>query len=433
MSHVFISYSRRDTETVDKVVERLEKAGIKVWIDREGIRAGRQWRLQIVEAIDTANAFVLHVSEASVASVNVLKELNLAEDAAEPFVLPFLLEEVKLPAEMRYQLAGVQQIFYYRDPEKAYKELEATLQERMGSKREENPAETREIEIVVNGETIADFDEDKKQQLLALLAESTGVPVEKLAITRIELGSIHVFIDVPRQVGYALKALALNKDEKLIEGGVKSLRFTGDKHFISLKDVSKLPSQIKKKRSKLFSWGLAGLLLIALALASVFLPSSIDSEPTQTSTPTSTRTHLPADTKTPSLAPTLTSTPTITLTPTETPLPTPVVNFWVEPAEVIAGNCAVFRWEVENAQKVVFGSVEMDFTGRYSDCFCKTNVYTLTVIDLFEQESKHRQTITVIGACGSSSGTGSGSETASPEPTPIPIPTSTSTPKIIPG
>ena len=77
MSHVFMSYSRRDTAVVDSIVERLEKAGLKVWIDREGIEAGRQWRAQIVEAIDTAEAFVLSVSENSIASVNVLKELNI--------------------------------------------------------------------------------------------------------------------------------------------------------------------------------------------------------------------------------------------------------------------------------------------------------------------------------------------------------------------
>src|SRR5512136_2956061 len=114
-----MSYSRRDTATVDTIVARLEKAGIDVWIDREDIAAGKQWRAQIVEAIETAGAFVLSLSPDAAASANVLKELNLAESAPDPFVLPVLLREVRLPAEMRYQLAGVQHITYYTDPEKA--------------------------------------------------------------------------------------------------------------------------------------------------------------------------------------------------------------------------------------------------------------------------------------------------------------------------
>ena len=212
MSHVFMSYSRRDTAVVDSIVERLEKAGLKVWIDREGIEAGRQWRAQIVEAIDTAEAFVLNVSENSIASVNVLKELNLAEDAPDPFVLPVVLQEVKLPAEMRYQLAGVQQIMYYLDSDKAVRELEETLKERHEhfQQRDDKPeaAAPREIEIVVQGQAVADFDQEKKKQLLELLAEATGTSVGQLAVTRIELGSLHIFVKAPRQAGYALKALA---------------------------------------------------------------------------------------------------------------------------------------------------------------------------------------------------------------------------------
>lgn len=35
MSHVFVSYSRRESETVDRLVARLELENFHVWIDRE--------------------------------------------------------------------------------------------------------------------------------------------------------------------------------------------------------------------------------------------------------------------------------------------------------------------------------------------------------------------------------------------------------------
>jgi hypothetical protein len=48
MGHVFISYSRRDTEVVEKIIAELEAAGIEVWVDREAIKAGKQWRKHIL-------------------------------------------------------------------------------------------------------------------------------------------------------------------------------------------------------------------------------------------------------------------------------------------------------------------------------------------------------------------------------------------------
>ena len=62
MSHTFISYSRRDTELVDNFVASLQKAGLDIWLDREDIKAGNSWRVQIVEAIDDCDAFVLMLS-----------------------------------------------------------------------------------------------------------------------------------------------------------------------------------------------------------------------------------------------------------------------------------------------------------------------------------------------------------------------------------
>lgn len=41
MSQVFISYSRRNQEIVDRTVTALEQASMNVWIDREDIKAGK--------------------------------------------------------------------------------------------------------------------------------------------------------------------------------------------------------------------------------------------------------------------------------------------------------------------------------------------------------------------------------------------------------
>lgn len=81
MGQVFISYSRRDLDIVNRLVEVMQRVGINIWIDREEIKAGKLWRTQIVQAIDTCDAFILMLSSSSAASENVRKEIDLAQDS----------------------------------------------------------------------------------------------------------------------------------------------------------------------------------------------------------------------------------------------------------------------------------------------------------------------------------------------------------------
>lgn len=126
MSHIFISYSRRDKPQALSLAERLRAAGCNVWIDLHGIDAATSWSREIVGAIDACNAFLLLVSPSSLASHNVIKEVSLASEARKPIV-PVDLEGVELSADLRYQLAGLQRV--------AYDNFEAILRglERLGA------------------------------------------------------------------------------------------------------------------------------------------------------------------------------------------------------------------------------------------------------------------------------------------------------------
>ena len=50
MSHIFVSYSRKDASFVDRLIPELENAGHQVWIDRLGI-TGARWDLPGAEAV----------------------------------------------------------------------------------------------------------------------------------------------------------------------------------------------------------------------------------------------------------------------------------------------------------------------------------------------------------------------------------------------
>jgi adenylate cyclase len=111
MPDIFISYSRRDTEQALQLVERLRAEGMTVWIDQHGIEAATIWSEEIVNAIDECSAFVVLLSEHSVASSNVAKEVHVACEANKR-VLPIALDDVRLSNELRYHLAGIQRVAF---------------------------------------------------------------------------------------------------------------------------------------------------------------------------------------------------------------------------------------------------------------------------------------------------------------------------------
>ena len=78
---IFISYSRRDSEFVDRLREALDARHFTVWVDREDIRGGDEWRAAISAAIRSSEFFLLVLTSDSAGSDSVKKELTLAEHA----------------------------------------------------------------------------------------------------------------------------------------------------------------------------------------------------------------------------------------------------------------------------------------------------------------------------------------------------------------
>lgn len=107
MADIFISYSRRDSEQALSLAERLRAAGMSVWIDQHGIEADTSWSKEIVTAIKSCNAFCLLLSDASISSVNVVKETSLASEFKR-VIIPIELHKVQLTDDFHYQLAGLQ-------------------------------------------------------------------------------------------------------------------------------------------------------------------------------------------------------------------------------------------------------------------------------------------------------------------------------------
>ncbi|HBT22521.1 MAG TPA: hypothetical protein DEA68_07785, partial [Verrucomicrobiales bacterium] len=116
-----------DRARVLQLVERMRAAGVGVWIDEGGIHGASLWGQEIVDAIESARVMVLMLSDASITSDNVVKELSIASEDKKP-ILPVYLHQAEIPKSMRYQLAGIQHIEYYEGNEEvAFRSMCAAL------------------------------------------------------------------------------------------------------------------------------------------------------------------------------------------------------------------------------------------------------------------------------------------------------------------
>jgi response regulator RpfG family c-di-GMP phosphodiesterase len=80
MSHIFISYSRRDLDFAQKIVDALATSNLDTWIDWKSIPKGEDWVQEIYRGIEEADAFLFLISPDSVGSEMCNKEI---EDAVK--------------------------------------------------------------------------------------------------------------------------------------------------------------------------------------------------------------------------------------------------------------------------------------------------------------------------------------------------------------
>ena len=124
---VFISYSRDNSEEIFPIVDRLRSFGLNIWIDQEGIHGAKLWSQEIVNAIEDSKVFILFASVTAFESKIVTKELALASES-DKHILPVFLEDAKIPAAMKYQLAGIQHLVHKPgDPEATVQNILKTL------------------------------------------------------------------------------------------------------------------------------------------------------------------------------------------------------------------------------------------------------------------------------------------------------------------
>ncbi len=101
--YVFISYSRKDANFVETLVEKLRGTDIRVWKDTEEIQAGTDWRAALQDGISKASAMLFVSSVNSIGSEWMAHEMQAFLLSGRK-VMPIVIDdagEQRMPGALR--------------------------------------------------------------------------------------------------------------------------------------------------------------------------------------------------------------------------------------------------------------------------------------------------------------------------------------------
>jgi hypothetical protein len=106
---IFVSHSSEDKSVVRPLARYLERRGWRVWIDEEGIAAGKAWHGALIQALEATWAVVLVVSCHSMLSRWVIREIQAADRLGKQ-IIPLVIDDAPYPDELRMILSSVQRL-----------------------------------------------------------------------------------------------------------------------------------------------------------------------------------------------------------------------------------------------------------------------------------------------------------------------------------
>jgi hypothetical protein len=96
MTDVFLSYKREDEARVGRLVQALEKAGLKLWWDR-GLPCGESWRANIQAALDVAKCVIVAWTRESTGPAGDFVRDEADQAKARGILVPVILEQGARP------------------------------------------------------------------------------------------------------------------------------------------------------------------------------------------------------------------------------------------------------------------------------------------------------------------------------------------------
>jgi len=123
---VFLSYADRDEKIARIIRTELEKGGFQVWDPVTNLAPGDNWALELGKALKDAQAMVVLLSPAALASNNVRREIEyaLGEVRLKGRLVPAVIRPVK---EIPWILETLKVVRIDSDPERGSRRVAQEL------------------------------------------------------------------------------------------------------------------------------------------------------------------------------------------------------------------------------------------------------------------------------------------------------------------
>src|SRR5690348_15020216 len=101
MAKIYLSYSHHDSDFARLLVEKLRSGGHIIVVDVDALTPGQDWRSVLSEGLKSADAFLVLLSKASLASQYALMEVGTARayssQIGKPLIIPIIIDDIPIP------------------------------------------------------------------------------------------------------------------------------------------------------------------------------------------------------------------------------------------------------------------------------------------------------------------------------------------------
>lgn len=177
---IFFCYARTDSEFVLRLAKHLRSTGASIWIDQLDVPAGQRWDRVTQQALETSERLLVILSPQSIASENVMDEVNYALEEKKE-VLPILYRECDVPYRLRR--------FQYIDFTKNYDYGIAKLLKLLNIEERYKTSEPSESEkqVAENIEKPSDYMKADPKKIFAASSKKMYIGITVLAVLIISL------------------------------------------------------------------------------------------------------------------------------------------------------------------------------------------------------------------------------------------------------
>ncbi len=219
--HVFISYSREDDSNfenstttqspIGQILESLNKACIRPWIDREGKYIGENYLREIAEGIDNSEMMLFVSSKNSNASYFAPKEVCYAADRKMK-ILPLLLDDTPFHKDIKLLFSAKDKRWFYPNTLKTLDELTENIKNYI-----DNIAQKEIEKAKAEEEARRKIEEEKERKRIEVEEKKRIAKLEK----EIENIKKRIIDYVEKQQACMKDLLAKEKDLNIFNDGAK--------------------------------------------------------------------------------------------------------------------------------------------------------------------------------------------------------------------